>query len=165
MATKTFDVNHDVKALKIKDGTALIVSVDGTLADTSEAQAGDMNTTSYRCTVIGLEAVDRVQVNEGVAKRVRSYVKNNYPILYLTWRPKDLRTRTEEWLKKNDLWSPKCFVLARENYDTRERHMLLKAAVTFARKYIGVAYESDNEMIKFYNDLNIEVKRIGVEHG
>ena len=161
MATRKFDVNHGIKALKIKNATALIVSVDGTLADTTHQQMEDMNTGSYRTTIVARRAVDRVQINDDVAKRLKSYLANKYSILYLTSRPKDLREETEEWLKRNELWGPKCFVLMRENFDSRDKYRTLKKAVTFARDCIGFAYEGDINMLKYYKELGIAAQHIG----
>ena len=161
MPTQKIDVNQGVKPLKIKDGTALIVSLDGTLANTTSQQAEDMNTGGYCTTIIAKKAVDRVEVDEAVAKRVRAYIQTSHPVLFLTCRPKDLRKETEEWLKKHNLWGPKCFVLTRENYDNRDKYRAMKEAVTFSKKFIGAAYESDETMIEFYRQLKIETKKIG----
>jgi hypothetical protein len=163
MATRKIDVNQGLKSLKLKKGRAVIVSVDGTLADTTAQQADDMNTRSYQVSIIAERAIGRVEVNDAVARRIRAYIGNHYPIIYLTPRPQNLRKLTQKWLEDNDLFArSNCYVLCREDYSNRDLTRGMKAAITFAKEYVGFAYEKDAELIKFYQDNKIDVAKIGV---
>jgi hypothetical protein len=162
MATKKIDINRGAKSLKIKKETALIISVDGTLADTTKQQHEDMITSTHSVSIIAEKAVFRVKVNFDIAKRIRSYIENRQPVFFLTNRPEGLRLSTTEWLGLNGLWNATCcYILCRENYINRSPVNNQKASITYVREMIGLAYEKNPELIAYYEALKIHLAPIG----